>query len=975
MHFFYCLLFIAGSIAALWQHSSPSYTFTILFLLLPFSFALFIPYRFADTWTRQIIACAIFFGACFWISFRIKKQIPFDLALVEGLIAGSMAFLINNTKKDYHYLFFTSLFLLIYAGLVPRKMLLYLAPAAVVFVFILLSGDRLVFLSGERRVITSPKYSSLRSFCRSWHIRLFQILLAVPVFLYIFSLLPLHDTGSEGFFEVSFMTARTSILPRDLKKWLGQDKKSTIHKDGEDTVTGKEKPTASGNSGEKNISSPLPGKADGNGQGTSPGKELLFTVSMPVKLYHLATLYDIYDGKKWQTSPSLAKTVSGERFTRKGIYTFSITSKYTLHKWVSTNLYAPFRPMDYQFGIQQDPANDLLRFGKYMRYLEQTSFNAKFASRDNLPPLPFRYSVSSNLLIPLLPEEKEDAEGQKDKHLKIHTSAEDIFSVQTEKEKKRLAELLAEQKKKSTGKQEKTAAKKNISPPVRKTGPVVLRHDPPVKQPPVITGSGEKIRKAKLIAGNSYRLNRPEVLTYAPERPAERYFYRRKHTEDPAWQERMPKKHFQQLPETLSTRVTGLAGIITREKNTPYEKAIALRDYLRNNYKYRLDAAPAPEDQESVEYFLFELKEGHCEYFAAALTVLARACGLPARVAVGFSPGNYNALTKLFEVHEYHAHAWSQIFIANTGWLTFDAVPPGNMISETLPAGLGLLRDPFGEEWKITPPELTQTTLSYVKNTLLKEYMQEKSDHIRQTVSKIIQDDDALKEKKSTKGKKGKNAVKTTRKKNAGVRERLKNFFLYFTGKTGKQLLNFLASAKGKTFSIVFLIFLASLFFFFRDILAYGRILFLRYRFSRHIRMAEEAKETGAEKSILHLYRALRILLILAGMSRKHNHELLAYGAETADMYLAAWQKKPSRLKDERKKAEEKSRIFSGGIKQVFSVFYSLEYGERTFSGKEVTGYYECVKNTFMLLRELYPDGLFFLEKLLFSSPFSGKKM
>ena len=148
---------------------------------------------------------------------------------------------------------------------------------------------------------------------------------------------------------------------------------------------------------------------------------------------------------------------------------------------------------------------------------------------------------------------------------------------------------------------------------------------------------------------------------------------------------------------------------------------MALRDYLRNNYRYKLHATPTPPGEESVDYFLFTLKEGHCEYFAAALTVLARAAGLPARVATGYSPGNYNTMTNLFEVHEYHAHAWSHIYISEIGWLTMDATPPQNIRSETRPIGIGALRDPFGDEWKITPPEITEQTLQFIKNDIIKE--------------------------------------------------------------------------------------------------------------------------------------------------------------------------------------------------------------------------------------------------------------
>lgn len=173
------------------------------------------------------------------------------------------------------------------------------------------------------------------------------------------------------------------------------------------------------------------------------------------------------------------------------------------------------------------------------------------------------------------------------------------------------------------------------------------------------------------------------------------------------WWEKLAKKHYIQLPKNkISFRVRRKAKEITFGINSDYEKALAIRDYLRGNFKYEQFSGQVPEGKEAVDYFVFELKKGHCEYFASAMVTLARLNGLPARLATGFSPGNYNLITSEFEVYEYHAHAWAQIFIDNKGWLTFDATPPGNIISRTTPLGIGTLKDPFGDEWRINPPEL-----------------------------------------------------------------------------------------------------------------------------------------------------------------------------------------------------------------------------------------------------------------------------
>ena len=980
MHFLYVLFFALCAIAALWQHSTATFTFATLFLLIPVTFILFIPYKFADILFRQMVCCGIFFCACFWITYRIKHAVPFDLALTEGLIAGSFAFFISCTAKDYHYLFFAGAFLLIYAGLVPRKILLYLAPGVFFLIPLILAGERKTYLAGEKILKKSPDYSPWRSFFRVWHIFLLQILLAIPIFVYVFSLVPLHDTGQEGYFEVSFMTSRTSALPPDLQKWLKQGKKVTPDRKGEFLVKGDTKADVSADSGKKDLSGDLPGSADGNGKGSSPGKDLVFTVSLPVKLYHLATLYDEYDGKKWHTSTSLLKNITKDHIG-KSIYTFSIRGKYTIHKWVSHNLYTPYRFTDIQ-SSHTESAYDFLtpQWHKYMRKLKTNSFQVKFSETAELPALPFQYAVTSVLAIPILSSGRDNGEkeGKSEEETKkkpsLYSSAESLFSHQKEEERERRQEAMKK------ADEAKVKGQKAIVPQKKKTffsaysppeKPRILRYAPAFSVTPRVTKYQNSLHIPKILEKDPYRPARPAVIKYSPRRPVYNPYYRKKF--DPAWRESLSKSHFLRLPQDLSPRIAGLAKTLTKELHTPYEKAIALRDHLRKNYKYKLYAYPVPEDKESIEYFLFELQEGHCEYFASALTVLARSCGLPARVATGFSPGNYNALTKLFEVHEYHAHAWSQIYIDQVGWLTFDAVPPGNIVSDTLPAGLGLLRDPFGQDWKITPPELTESTLGYVKNTLFKEALKEKSEEMQKAVSQMIRNDEALKSQKTEKA--GKN-IQNTKKKSAnekGVWQRMKSFFLYFTGRTGEKFLALLSTSDGRTFLISLCIFLGALFFFFRDILAWAKLLYFRYKFGKLFAQSANKKYDSAETELLCLYRALRLLLLLAGMKRINNQELLAYGSDTEKYYFDAWKKRKEAPEESLLHFREKSILFSTCIRNIFQAFYVLEYGQSSFTEKEISQYRKDIIQIFSLLRQLYPDGFFFLEKLIFADPFPNE--
>lgn len=163
----------------------------------------------------------------------------------------------------------------------------------------------------------------------------------------------------------------------------------------------------------------------------------------------------------------------------------------------------------------------------------------------------------------------------------------------------------------------------------------------------------------------------------------------------------IPRQH-------VSPRTRQLALEITAGAESNMAKAMALRDFLRKNYTYNLSAKAIPPDREVVDYFLFESREGYCQHFAQALTVMTRLAGLPSRLATGYLPGDYNVLANCFEVYEYHAHAWCQVFVEPWGWLTFDAVPPGDLPMRNTTSFLGNLMDPFGDNWSAYPPEFSK---------------------------------------------------------------------------------------------------------------------------------------------------------------------------------------------------------------------------------------------------------------------------
>ncbi|HSV85410.1 MAG TPA: transglutaminase domain-containing protein [Levilinea sp.] len=132
---------------------------------------------------------------------------------------------------------------------------------------------------------------------------------------------------------------------------------------------------------------------------------------------------------------------------------------------------------------------------------------------------------------------------------------------------------------------------------------------------------------------------------------------------------------FLQLPANLPERVRSMAARLARAHDTPFQKAIAVQDYLRMNYPYNENVPPPPPGRDAVDYFLYEAQEGFCTYHASAMVVLLRAEGVPARVVSGFSTGAYDYERRAFRVAARNAHAWVEVYFPGYGWVEFEPTP------------------------------------------------------------------------------------------------------------------------------------------------------------------------------------------------------------------------------------------------------------------------------------------------------------
>lgn len=115
------------------------------------------------------------------------------------------------------------------------------------------------------------------------------------------------------------------------------------------------------------------------------------------------------------------------------------------------------------------------------------------------------------------------------------------------------------------------------------------------------------------------------------------------------------------------------------EKRDELDLAIArrIRDMLSREYTYTLDLSEANQDSDGVDDFLFQMKKGHCEYFASAQAVMCCSLGVRARLATGFHPHEFDRSTGEITVRDSDAHAWCEVFTPSSDWVIMDPTPAG----------------------------------------------------------------------------------------------------------------------------------------------------------------------------------------------------------------------------------------------------------------------------------------------------------
>jgi transglutaminase-like putative cysteine protease len=133
-----------------------------------------------------------------------------------------------------------------------------------------------------------------------------------------------------------------------------------------------------------------------------------------------------------------------------------------------------------------------------------------------------------------------------------------------------------------------------------------------------------------------------------------------------------PDPRYRKLPANFPKSFVAQARQITVDATTPFDQALALQNWFRDNFRYDVNV-PAGDSHSAMQAFL-NSRAGFCQHFAATFAAFARAIGLPTRVATGFTQGDIDA-NGLYHVKGKHAHAWPEVWLEGFGWVYFEPTP------------------------------------------------------------------------------------------------------------------------------------------------------------------------------------------------------------------------------------------------------------------------------------------------------------
>lgn len=151
------------------------------------------------------------------------------------------------------------------------------------------------------------------------------------------------------------------------------------------------------------------------------------------------------------------------------------------------------------------------------------------------------------------------------------------------------------------------------------------------------------------------------------------------------------EQRYTELPSDTPERVKERTAEITADAETPYETAVTVRNWLRENRGYTLDVPPP--DGDVADELLFDRQAAHCAYFATTMAAMLRAEGVPARYAVGYTSGDRVGENE-YLLRDAHRHAWVEVYFPDVGWVSFEPTPSAER-SAAVADAVGVADDEF----------------------------------------------------------------------------------------------------------------------------------------------------------------------------------------------------------------------------------------------------------------------------------------
>ena len=179
------------------------------------------------------------------------------------------------------------------------------------------------------------------------------------------------------------------------------------------------------------------------------------------------------------------------------------------------------------------------------------------------------------------------------------------------------------------------------------------------------------------------------------------------------------RARYLQLPDTVPQRVFDLADDLAAGKDNPYDIAKAVEAYVRKIPYNDAISGPAP-DQDAADYFLFEEKQGYCDYYATSMAVMLRHLGIPTRLAQGYATGDFQNDVRRYRLLEKDAHTWVEVYFPTYGWIQFEPTASEPLVNR--------------QQSAIVPPQPGGRSSAVERNT-----SKEKEDNIPQPKENIPQ--------------------------------------------------------------------------------------------------------------------------------------------------------------------------------------------------------------------------------------------